>query len=489
MKRAKSTFRIAVAVVLVGTGCSHSKFPDRHEFARLLSSVHQGMTDQQVMRILGKPDDIRSGKERTGVNDSTEDWCFGTDGHLSFATLGTIYLRGENGRKVVVAVDGGKGIPPPRSLFTEEELRKHRLMLDHRTHQRGLWDPAWAIQVVNTLQPLGKHKALAALEEYERVLPSPPLDRPDLSMILRILFDVPEDPGYMPKIAYAFIPRDPKDPRIPRYPILMLGDVPLQVGFGIDSTGIPPRTFAEQAAFFRDHTTLRAKPLQPTDKPLQLYSEWKAYEWLYRDRDALSHLTWPTADEIPDEIKAQIQRLVTTVYRGDVEKGSLPRPVRWDVKRNMYTFLDGTTLSDMGKELMSALDRYAHDHGGAYPAGEPTPEASLSLFYPKYANAWVVSGNTAALASAKQTLERGKRLSPDTCGWHYVEGLTLNDDPKLALCWDKIGLAHNGVPLFDGGREVLFVPKGIRYISDAEWPKFLEEQEKLLAKRMKGKQK
>jgi hypothetical protein len=36
---------------------------------------------------------------------------------------------------------------------------------------------------------------------------------------------------------------------------------------------------------------------------------------------------------------------------------------------------------------MFALDEYARDHNGAYPAGEESPEASLSLLYPEYANA------------------------------------------------------------------------------------------------------
>jgi hypothetical protein len=100
---------------------------------------------------------------------------------------------------------------------------------------------------------------------------------------------------------------------------------------------------------------------------------------------------------------------------------------------------------------MFALHQYAEDHGGAYPAGEATPEASLSLLYPKYANEYVLQGKTVPLDVVKVTLERGSRLGPDTCGWHYVEGLRLDDDPRLALCWDKVGLGHNGERLPDGG--------------------------------------
>ena len=34
--------------------------------------------------------------------------------------------------------------------------------------------------------------------------------------------------------------------------------------------------------------------------------------------------------------------------------------------------------------------------------------------------------------------------------------LWLDDDRRLALCWDKVGLGHNGERLPDGGHTVLF---------------------------------
>lgn len=138
------------------------------------------------------------------------------------------------------------------------------------------------------------------------------------------------------------------------------------------------------------------------------------------------------------------------------------------------------------KQLMFALHQYAEDHAGAYPAGEATPEASLSLLYPKYANEYVLQGKTVPIDVVKVILEGGDHLSPDTCGWHYVEGLRLDDDRRLALCWDKVGLGHNG-QRSDGGRTVLFVNMGYEYIAGAKWQEFLEEQEKLLADRKKSK--
>jgi hypothetical protein len=143
------------------------------------------------------------------------------------------------------------------------------------------------------------------------------------------------------------------------------------------------------------------------------------------------------------------------------------------------------------KILQMALLQYAEEHGGFYPAGEATPEASLSLLYPKYADASALSGKNVPVERVREILDQGKRLDPDSCGWHYVEGLTLNDDRRLAIFWDKVGLGHNGQRLQHGGHSVAFVGGHLDFISAQEWPQFLEEQEKLLANRdetaIKGK--
>jgi hypothetical protein len=302
------------------------------------------MTQTEVRRILGKPDDLRTGKDvRGGPNDSSEEWCFGTDGHLTFPSLGTIWFEG----KEVVLVAGGTGTPPPRSLFNEEELRDILAMLGHDGQPPGnlSWDPVWGIKAVNTLVPLGKHKALAALEEFLRITPSF-LSFYEVSFLLRVLFDVPKDTGYMPGFRYPIQPGPPDDiKRVPRFPILILGDVPLEIAFGSGLGGDSPYTneeiLAAEIAFSRDHATMRLKPLQPTDKPLQVFSQWKAYEWVYRDRRSPYVWTYSASAKV---IKKQLHQLLKTIYRGDVENGALSEPVRWDMKRNIYTFLDGKTL-------------------------------------------------------------------------------------------------------------------------------------------------
>jgi len=77
----------------------------------------------------------------------------------------------------------------------------------------------------------------------------------------------------------------------------------------------------------------------------------------------------------------------------------------------------------------------------------------------------------------------GVLLTPETCGWHYVPGLRLDDDPRLALFWDKIGLDHNGGRLNQDGHTVWFVGGQPKFIPETEWRTFMEEQRKLLSDR------
>ena len=150
-----------------------------------------------------------------------------------------------------------------------------------------------------------------------------------------------------------------------------------------------------------------------------------------------------------------------------------------------YTFPYGRS-HHCSKQLSTALKMYAGDHGGRYPAGESSPEASLSLLYPKYiSSAAIFSGKTLPESPTVQRLESGQRLTPETCGWHYVEGLREDSDSRLMLLWDKVGgLGHNGQRM-DGGREVVFVDHSAKYIHGPEWPALLAQQEKLRASQSK----
>jgi hypothetical protein len=137
------------------------------------------------------------------------------------------------------------------------------------------------------------------------------------------------------------------------------------------------------------------------------------------------------------------------------------------------------------KGLGLALLNYAEQHNGRFPAGGDCPEASLSLLYRgDYGiEGHTLCGKTKSAEVAQAILERGELLGPDTCDWHYVEGLTLNDDCRLAIVWDKVGLDHNGGRLPSGGHSVLRLDCSEEVIPASEWPHFLEKQNQLMSAR------
>jgi hypothetical protein len=131
---------------------------------------------------------------------------------------------------------------------------------------------------------------------------------------------------------------------------------------------------------------------------------------------------------------------------------------------------------------------YADANGGRFPAGGKTPEASLSLLYPKDLTASVLRGKTYPEGPAKQLLEGGEPLTPETCGWQYVEGLSTESAEigNIALFWDKFGSDHFSGLLPHGGHSVTFASGYQQVIREADWPRFITEQEKALTSIRRG---
>ena len=143
------------------------------------------------------------------------------------------------------------------------------------------------------------------------------------------------------------------------------------------------------------------------------------------------------------------------------------------------------------KILGMSLISYAEAHGGRFPSGAGCPEASLGLLnrWDAHIGAETLCGKTVPEETTKQVLDRGELLGPESCDWHYVEGLTLADDPRIALVWDKVGLGHDGQRLEYGGHSVFRLGCHEEVVSESEWPDFLKEQQQLLAARSEGAKK
>lgn len=131
------------------------------------------------------------------------------------------------------------------------------------------------------------------------------------------------------------------------------------------------------------------------------------------------------------------------------------------------------------KQLWFALREYAEAHEGRFPAGEATPEASLSLLGRQYA--YLLPRRDVPVEVVERLPDEGRLLGPETCGWNYVEGLRLDSNPKLALFWDKEGLNEIGGRPPEGGHYVSFIDSAYEYVPEPQWKQFLNEQRRLLA--------
>ena len=102
-----------------------------------------------------------------------------------------------------------------KSLPEERELRRLLDILGQvPSYNAGRrYNPRTVIRAVNALLPLGKDKALATIEEFLRVTGFWEHNEGEgMFLVLRTLFDVPKDPGYMPPMMVGRHPQ--RSPRI-----------------------------------------------------------------------------------------------------------------------------------------------------------------------------------------------------------------------------------------------------------------------------------
>ena len=247
--------------------------PTRAEFAKSMAKVHPGMAEEEVRKLLGEPDDVRTELDPGGINaaQAVKIWRYGAEGHRGFATLGQVHLDAQH--RVVHACGGA---PPAATELEERALREILQALDGAPSYNAGWafDPLGLIRAVNVLQPLGKKKALAAIAEYLRG--SSPLEDPaceGMFLVLRVLFDAPPDLPLPPMLVGAAVPQAPKDPKdAPRFPIALAGDVPVLLveGYELGGKAQSPRAHLD---WFAEHGLLRGAPLRPVDDPLSILGQ------------------------------------------------------------------------------------------------------------------------------------------------------------------------------------------------------------------------
>lgn len=292
---------------------------ERAGFAKALAGVTPGMAEAEVRKRLGPPDDIKTERDPGGISAArtVEVWRYGTNGHLTFGTLGTVHIQ--QGRTVQY-VFGGTGTP--MTTLAEAELRRLLRLLAAVPSYNSRFDPLRVIQAVNALQPLGKADALAVIDEFLRV--SSVLDDPGregVFMVLRTLFDPPTGQALPPMMVGGPSPA-PKDERVfPRFPVVVVDDIPLTLTRGYILGGHAEQP-EDHIRWYRTHATLRATPLHPPDAPLAAV-----------DRAFAAGAPQAVAAGLDDDngrvfVRDQALQLLDTVYR--------PRTTLFDESRFAY---------------------------------------------------------------------------------------------------------------------------------------------------------
>jgi hypothetical protein len=366
---------------------------DRRAFAEAMNKVKEGMPAAEVLALVGRPDDILTGNESELTLGTQEIWCYGTRFHGDFAALGRIGISDYD-----VAWLTGQGLAPREGLFTEVELRQiFEAFCDLPAVDEREYNLRPVIQAVDLLQPLGKTKALAAIEEFLRVSHEDLDDRPreGLFLVLRTLFDVPtgktlfpgdddlSPPGFMPPMIIAIQSLEELTDRklLPRYPIVIEGDIPFLMCRGVGIGG-GIQSVREHVDYFRKFGTLRPNPLVPTPRPfvamdaVARYPRWafkgKSDEFLYYEKNELRALLGDQVLRLletvhrlehnengrfldycewyPDEYKKQLE-----VKNKELMAQALKLRVRWDSKASQYTRLDGTFVPPFDRTRHPAL--------------------------------------------------------------------------------------------------------------------------------------
>jgi len=383
MNFARTSLALALLLLLANQLVQAQSAPPPHsraEFAAAMAKIKEGMTGKEILDMLGKPDDVRTQFDPGGIHrvQTGEIWCYGANGHLGFPTLGCIYVD-ENGRSQEVF--GGRGQPPQKDIFKENELRELLRLLDTAPGLRGYsYNPLSLIQIINTLQPLGKEKALAAIGEYIRISDqwSDSMARSGMFLVLRVLFDVPENVN--PNRAGTFgmpSPAGPKDPhRIPRFPVALVDDIPLMLAGGYSIGGMGS-SMEEVLAFFKENGQLHPTPLAPTDDPLSAVAHlMNSKQWIYADTNLQESGGWPfgSTEDIEREkamLMEQLLRLIDSVYRMPTDEYGNRLPcceppdpawqkivakvsalkIKWDPRQDMFVLPDGSHLAKVDNKI------------------------------------------------------------------------------------------------------------------------------------------
>ena len=350
-----------IAFLMLGQDSLFGKFHSRQEFSDAIGKIDGRAVDEgqwtktKIRALLGQPDDIwisTDPKKYINMPDG-EVWCYGTNGHHTLPTLGSVTFRGD---KVLFANYSPK--PPSPSLISEEELRRSMRQIHRFSSREGaddepsdlFEDPLHLIQSANAIIPLGTVKALAVLRESDRIVPGWSEGGDFLFWLVRTAFRG-KKPGYVfpvPMIG-AMSPVHPKVlSKWPTYPLVNIANFPFLIYYGATLAG-HPEPFDMYAETNAKNWEVLDKKLIPPNDPFPLYKE------------VLQTKVMPFGDREKGVIRSTILRSVRNAIKPSrddwdesrfesVHKEFLRLKAHWDYRLEIYVRGDGSFDKDQSNE-------------------------------------------------------------------------------------------------------------------------------------------
>ena len=136
-------------------------------------------------------------------------------------------------------------------------------------------------------------------------------------------------------------------------------------------------------------------------------------------------------------------------------------------------------------QASGALMMYAHDHEGRFPFHTNGWGDALLMLTPERSWFYFINGPGYDNSAFEEGFASGRHVDERRRGRVYVQGLSLTNDPQIAILFDKVAAppdhCHFPRRLWWGYvREVCFVDGGWRMVPIAEWPDFAHRQTELL---------
>ena len=128
---------------------------------------------------------------------------------------------------------------------------------------------------------------------------------------------------------------------------------------------------------------------------------------------------------------------------------------------------------------LEALREFAAGNSGNFPKVGTNSMESLLELYPKYlVDRTLLAGISGNRKLLEQEILTGAEITDDASSWAYWPGFGLDDDPEIAIIWErKAGLGFDGRRSF--GHAVGFISGEHRQVPDVAWESFLKQQDTL----------